>query len=468
LPDFKSADYLLQASSWRFLEDVYRGDRAWADYQEDGSKKPNKRSRLYLPQELGEDDSEYAYRFQNSSFSDKFGQAVRDYVGLVFNNGLRLLDVPPQILSAWTNLDGNGLNGNRLLATLALKALRRGHTFSLIDFPALDESIRSLADQQGRYPFWSDISPLQVLNWRFYQQGQRQMLSQVSIQVDRFSSVGRYGEQRETRFLTLQPGYFEVHVISSDRNRRRSAELLENGPMGRRRNGRLIPFDHIPFRCIYGGDRQGFFTSNPTLLTLADLNIEHYQIKSDHRQKMHRCCFPQAVRVGGQGEDLILGPGTIVDVPIGGAFAWAEPRADSLDRSRQQLLDIEAAMDFLGIDYVVKPSDRQAAATTEVQAAKVESKLYLFASDFAQGVTECLSDHAAYLGLPSGGRVELNTKFFERTGSDPQLLQVYLQMKQEGVLDRTQLLRLARDRNFIPATFDVDGASKNGETIETG
>ncbi len=65
-----------------------------------------------------------------------------------------------------------------------------------------------------------------------------------------------------------------------------------SGIMGRRERGQIVPFDHIPLVCLYGGDRGGFFQSNPTLFSLAKLNLIHYQVTSDHRQKMHYCCFP--------------------------------------------------------------------------------------------------------------------------------------------------------------------------------
>lgn len=456
-PKYQCRAYQQQAPDWRFLEDVYQGVSAWSDCTETGGIKPNSRSQNYLPQEPGEDAEDYAYRLRSSPFDDKFAQAIRDYVGLIFSNGLRLVDVPQPIMDAWDNLDGHGGNGNRVLSRLAMRSLRRGHTFCLVDYPGNDPTIKTLADSlaRGRSPFWVEVSPLQVLNWRFAQSGNQHVLQQVTIQVEHVEPAGLYGETFETRYLVLKPGRWELYRIEVSQREKRVElpKLIASGRIGRLRRGRFVELDHIPLRCIYGGDRVGHFMSNPTLLTLARLNITHYQVSSDHRQKMHRCCFPQAVRVGGQGEDLVLGPKVIVDVPIGGSFGWAEPRSDSLDKSRQEVADLEQKMDFLGADYLVKPGDRQAAKTTEVQATKVESELYLFASDFAAGITDCLTSHAAYLGLDHGGRVEVNTKFFESMASDPNLLQAFVLMRQNNDLSRDELRRLARDRNFFPKNF---------------
>ena len=173
---------------------------------------------------------------------------------------------------------------------------------------------------------------------------------------------------------------------------------------------------------------------------------------------MHTCCFPQPVRVGGDGSPIKLGYNVAVDVPIGGSFGFSEPNANSLAMSRQEVQDLEAEMDFLGADYLVKPGDRQAAQTSIIQATKIESELYLFASDFAAGLTDCLQVHAAYLGLSGGGRAELNTKFFEQISSDPQLLMAFLQMRERGDLSREQLLALAQQKRYFPENFlDMNG-----------
>jgi hypothetical protein len=118
--------------------------------------------------------------------------------------------------------------------------------------------------------------------------------------------------------------------------------------------------------------------------------------------------------------------------------------------SRIEVKDIETAMDFLGADYLVKPTDRQAASTTMVQAKKIESQLYLFASDCATGITECLRRHAQWLGLDYGGTATLETKFFDNLASDPQLLLAYTRLRELGDLSTKELRQLATAANFFP------------------
>ena len=462
VPDSPQIDYLCKAYRqqlpvWELLDAIYAGDRAWLDYKADGTISPKANAKRFLPQLPGESNNEYHQRLVMSHFSDKFAKTCRDFMGLVFSHGVRLVDVPKEILDHWESLDGIGTRGDRLCAHLGVQALRLGHTFCLVDYPQQDDSVVSLADaiNARRHPYWQPYSNQQVINWRYRRVNGRNVLAMAIIRYSQTLPQGPYGETDQDFYLKLTPGRFDTYLLERDRSGNAIEHHLpeRSGIMGRRERGQIVPFDHIPLVCLYGGDRGGFFQSNPTLFSLAKLNLIHYQVTSDHRQKMHYCCFPSPVRTGGQGEDMTLGPRRIVDVPLGGSFNWVEPNSQSLAMSRLDIKDIEQEMDFLGADYLIKPGDRQAALTSQIGAKKIESELYLFASDFATGITECLRHHAYWLGLPYGGHAELETKFFDNLAADPQLLLAYSRLKELEVIDSGELRELAQKTKFFPETF---------------
>jgi hypothetical protein len=445
---------------WELLADVYQGRSAWIDYRPDGSLHPTRKSRRYLPQLPGETSEEYRDRLLTSHFADRFSRTVRDFVGLVFKNGVNLTGVPDAILEHWDNLGGPGLGGDRLCGLLGLHALQYGHGFALVDFPEHDPSIESHADAlaRGRSPYWRRIDPRDIISWRYSTRSGVQRLEQVVIRQSEIAPAGEYGEASQTTYLRLRPGTFDTFALVKERGQKPRAVRIPDrcGRMGHRRRGMFYPLPEVPLVCLYGGDRTGYFESNPTLLSLAELSLVHYQVSSDHRQKMHYCCFPTPVRVGGQGEDITLGPRRLMDVPLGGSFGWSEPNSQSLAMSRIELADISRQLDFLGLEYLAKPSDRQAAMTSVIAAQKIESSLYLFAADFAAGLTDCLRFHARWLGLDDGGRAELDTKFFENVAIDPQMLLAYLRMRELGDLTSPELRKLASAGRYIPDTVTLE------------
>jgi hypothetical protein len=468
LPDFQCAAYRRQLPQWQRLDDLFTGSSAWTN-QADGRITPNDRTPLYLPRFAKEHSKDYEARLVRTPYSDRFAQAIKDFVGLIFHNDLRFSEeFPPILQEHFTSVDGEGTNAVVLFSQMAIACMRRGHTFVMVDCPNSNHP-STLASQKAIRPYWVHIHPQQVLSWRSVVYQGKRHLTQVVIQQTQMVPAGAFGEQEVKSYLVLRPGRYDTYTIAVEPNsstRHLVHHPERSGIHGIIRNGKVEPFKMIPLACIYGGLKTGLFESEPPLNTLADLNLTHYQMYSDHLSKIHYCCFPTPVRVGMMAEedDLILGPGVTVDVPPGGAFLWAEPSATSIAESRKEIEALELAMDFLGTQFLVKPSDRQAAMVSLVQAAKVESTLDLFARSFAQGINQALTLHAAYLDI-APGTISLDTSFFQQNNTDTNLLHAFTTLYDrllaypEGA--RRSLLNLAQRRGFIPPEIDIDAELLN-------
>lgn len=462
LPDYQCAAHRRMAPLWRFLDDIYQGSEAWVTRSPDGTIAPNAKTQNYLPRFSKEHSKDYQARLIRTPYSDRFASALRDFVGLIFHNDLRFSEnFAPVISEHLSNLDQSGSSAVVLLSQMALAAMRRGHTFAMIDCPNYTQRQPTLADSQTIRPYWVHVEAPQVLSWRSQVLNGKRVLTQVVIRNVELVADGAFGEREETFYLVLTPGRYDTYTIAvdpNDKSKRRAVYHPDrSGVHGIVRNGAIVPFGFIPLVCFYGGLQTGFFESLPPLKTLADLNLTHYQLYSDHLTKIHSCCYPQAVAPGLDDEDITLGPGTVLRPPLGGAFLWVEPSAGSIAQSRLEIEALEVSMDFLGTQYLVKPSDRQAAMVSMVQAAKVESSLELFARAFEQGINEAIAIHAAYLGVSEAGTVRLDTKFFQQSNSDPNLLQSYLNMFDRLLAlppaARRPMLEIAKRRGYLP---DID------------
>lgn len=437
LPDFECDGYRSQLPTWRYLSHLYQGSTAWIEYLPDGSIRPTKLSQRYLPQFLKEHDKDYAARLARSPYVDRFATAIRDFVGLIFHQGLDWSDgeLPPYL----DNLDNRGNSAIVVFSRLAIEAMKSGHTFALVT-------------AAGGRPYVVPIAVEQVKDWATAIRDGVEVLERCTVEFRHSSG--------QISYLVLSPGRYDYYTIAESKDSSGQVQRTavyhadRSGQFGVTRSGVLEPFDFIPLVCLYGGTQTGFFRSLPPLKSLADLNLAHYQLYSDHLNKIRLCCFPVPVRAGTMGDqdELVLSPSVTVDLPPGGSFFWAEPNAGSIELSRREIEAIESAMDFLGLQYLVKPSDRQAAMVSMVQAAKVESSLELFVRSFVQGLNQVVAIYCRYLGLlPS--QLGLNTKFHLDQTADPALLQAYVQVVQAlaNLPDdlRLYLLDLLRSRGFL-------------------
>ncbi|MGB3495305.1 MAG: DUF4055 domain-containing protein [Elainellaceae cyanobacterium] len=475
-PDFQCGSYRSQLGRWRYLDAVYRGRDAWTERSPDGRIQPNDLTRFYLPQAPRERAENYSARVCGTAFLDKYAQAIKDFVGLIFSNGVRFIDVPDQVLECLGE-------PKTFLMGRAIASMRRGHSLVLVDAPVAPG--RSLLDAATVRPRCVPIDNYQVLNWRYTVVGDRKVLTQATIKESSIVIDGAFGEREDVTYLVLTPGrYDRFRIIERGSamlgvSEKRELQYLpeRSGNMGYWSMGQFVPLGFVPLFGLRGGqdedDNPDPLVSTAPLMSLADLNVVHYQVSSDHLNKIKKTCRPVYVRVGAMGDEdeLVISSDTTVDVPPGGGFMIVEPQANSIVQSRAELEAIESLMDFLGASFMVKPSDRQAAMVSLIQVSKVESGLTLFASSFVDGVNQILMSIGLYLGLAPQqcGRVELETKFFQQAGVDGNLLTAYTgffesltRMPSENA---AILLRLLEARGYLSDRTTADDIMKNLSTL---
>ena len=114
---------------------------------------------------------------------------------------------------------------------------------------------------------------------------------------------------------------------------------------------------------------------------LADLSIQHFQMRSDLSELLHKCAMPVPVRKGapigpdGRPAPLILGPNTAVDLSAdSGDFFFAEPTGKSLERHQQEIQHIEALMDRSSLNFLYG-ANVKTATEASLRASQVASSV---------------------------------------------------------------------------------------------
>ena len=81
----------------------------------------------------------------------------------------------------------------------------------------------------------------------------------------------------------------------------------------------------------FGATGSRFGVGAVPLAGLADLSIQHFQLRSDLAELIHKLSMPVPVRKGastdalGRPAPLTIGPNSAIDLPVEGDFFFAEP-----------------------------------------------------------------------------------------------------------------------------------------------
>lgn len=448
-----SLEYQALAPQWRYLSDIYYG--AWMSRDESGEIPITDASEIYLRREPDQSDETYGNRLNTSPYDDRFGQAVRKFVNLIFRNGLTLREIPMLIEPHLRTIGSDHSSLYEFARRVAISALRDGHTFIYITYPPSNNAIRSLADQQnaGRRPYWVHYQALDLVRWKVdYSSIYPVLTLAVLREIAAVDTVD--GEELRQRFRILRPGSWQLveEVFHTDRmgQRQVSYETIGSGSTS---------LSVIPLVPVYGGLREGYLASRPPLLAMADLNLAHYRVRSDHLRKLHLCCIPVPELRDAMADDanLTISPESVVLIrDPNGSFQWREPLATSIEQSRLEVATIEANMDLLSASYLNNPSDRQSATATLLQGIDLESNLYATASQLSQGLTDALGIHAQYMRLSSGGFVGFDVNVIPTTGTDSQLLLAVSKLAMSDIISKRTLIEVLKRLEFLPPDLDTD------------
>lgn len=425
---------------WEYLWDMFCGTDNWLYRLTGGDVILGDKVRVYLPSEANEPDDAYRSRVLMSLFDRRFARSVRIYTDLVMHD--YFLDVVKGSTFDPANVDRNGTPFYNFWAEVAINALVFGHTFVLVDKdPGIYNS--ELERRQRGKPYLVSYTPLDLINWRVDEKGVQLAVFRETV----VRAAGVFGEQSVVRYRVLRPGVWQLWEGEQG-----ALQLVASGQM-----------KGIPLVAIYS-HQVGPFMSDPPLKTLADLNLAHYQLNSDHRQKLHKCCLPTPVRTGTmtQGTDLVLGPNTFVDLPDGGSFAWAEPQALSLGESRRDIESIERTIDLYGLDYLSKGiasgGSRATALETGISAAPAEATLSGFARRFEHGIQQVLNLWAA-MAVEPPSMIQLSGKL-KTQKMDPQLLIMYVKLAESDGITKRTLLGMLKEQDYLPKDFDIEAELK--------
>lgn len=469
-PDTQSPAYLRMLARSKKCRDLMIGLEAIRAGGED-----------YLGKFDQESDDSYELRQNLAALSNGFARTVLASVGMLLQQPPELGDdMPAQLKDLAENIDLAGTHLDVFAWNLFLWAIIDGRAGILVDYqratdPGVDRSKAShaatLAIAEGKEldasderalglrPYWVLFqSPDIFLALRESVNG-TQVLTLLVLREAVSRRVGRFGVAPVTKFRvyarTGNAITFEVWETTPGDPTGVLHEIEKPTPM---RN-----VSEIPFSLFVAGQTIAPGEVKPCLLDLAELNIEHHQIKTDIRHLEMLACVPTIVRIGAQKDEdgnypeVVLGPRSTLEAPqmngVAEPIYWLTPPIDVLEPAMKTLANNEAAQGAAGLAFLAP--ETRAAETAEAKRIDAGAQNATLATVGRRGqdaLEAAFGFTGQFIGLKSGS-VTINTDF-ENTVMDAAMVSALGALAANGKLDLETLLTLLEGGRVLPDGTD--------------
>jgi len=392
----------------------------------------------YLVQEPAEPRKAYEARLNRSTYAPIYRDSIRAYAGLL--NRFQLVDVPQSMLDAEKDIDLQGESIQSFYNRCDEKALRDGGVFIMVDMTPESGEVNFLDEQQnGRRPYLIMVERSNVINWSIDYSSGRERVGHVTIRQFRQRQIpGSFGVELDAIYHVLRPNLVQTYRM--EKQGREWRQILE------REVETSIPV--VPL-VWYGATDPHFAHGDLPLNGLAELSIQHFQMRSDLNELLHKCAMPVPVRTGarigpdGKPVPLILGPNTAVDLEVeGGKFEFAEPSGRSLERHQAEISHLESLMDRSSLNFLYG-ANIKTATEASLRASQIASQVAALVRNKSASFNMVMKLWAAYSGemaqlMPESG-IAINDSLINRPLGASEIAQL-VNLYSQGILSKRTVL----------------------------
>lgn len=429
----------------------------------------------YLPKYEEESAKRYAIRLQMTTLLNMTKFTLSNLVGRVFKNPIQFNSDVPDVISGIVedagkkiakkeglveDINGQGDHVQVVAYRWFESGFSKGLSHMLIDMPAVQQRADGVpltkADDAKRKPYWVPIAPENLLFAYSEVVNGKEVLKMVRILEEVTELVG-YNEACVVQIRVLEPGVWTIWRYIEDKKGNKDWYVHDAGTMDiKNSDGEL----YIPLVSFYT-KRKGLMLSDVPLEDLADLNIEHWQSKSDQRSILTAARFPMLAVSGSTGEDdatgkkINIGPYTLLSTPDpNGKYYYVEHTGAAIGAGRQDLRDLEDQMASYGAQFLKKKADIESATARILDSTETISELQAVALNFKDAVEQALKVTADWLKLPSGGSITLDAGLsISLDGTD---LQTLTEARRNRDISRPTYLGELKRRDVLSDDFDPE------------
>lgn len=391
----------------------------------------------YLHKEPAEPAMVYRERLHRSTYTPIYRDSIKSYAGLL--SRFQLADAPPSLESNQGNVDLVGSSIQNFWNRCDELALRDGGVYVMVDMPQGQASNFLDQEQEGRRPYYIIVERKDVINWQVEYTNGRERIQRATVRQLRSVPVEKgFGVKIEPVYYVLKPGTVEQYRL--ERINGKWMQVLESSV---RTSLPIIPL------VWYGASTPRFGQGDLPMNGLAELSIQHFQMRSDLYELLHKCAMPVPVRKGaplnadGKPMPLVLGPNTAVDLPSEGAdFSFAEPSGKSLERHQKEIDHIEQLMDRSGLNFLYGATIKTATEAS-LRASQVASQISALVRNKTSAFNAAMRLWAIYAGefssITTESGIQINDSLINRP-LDPSGIAQMVNLFNAGLLSRETVL----------------------------
>jgi hypothetical protein len=414
-----------------------------------GTDSMRKAGKLYLPKFGAEGDEDYQARLHSSFLFNGLRKTVKDMTGRVFAKPVEIVEGSERLKEFALDINMQGQDLSAFAADVFRDGFIPGISYIMVDAPRREgETTRAQATSQGLRPYMAQLRVEDILGFQTQMFNNVLALSMLRIMEtvtendpeDEFSQINI----PQVRVITRADGVVLVRIYRKDR--RQDWQVVDEYTT----NAEEITV--IPFYA----QRTGFFTAEPVLEDLADVNIAHFQSQSDQRHILHFARVP-ILFASGRGDDeplVISASQAVTSLDPAGTLQWVEHSGAAINAGRQDLQDLAQQMQALGMQLLV--SSHETATGAMLDSTKETSTLSQMADSLKDALEQALEWMAFYAGEPGQNiTVDVNKDFgiVPLTAQEVQVMQNDVQL---GLLSKEAYYAERKRRGFLRPDLDTE------------
>lgn len=397
--------YAAMAEAWHLPDALMEGTEAM-----------RRGGETWLPKDAKERQDAYTERLNRSFCHPGYSSTIRRLASLPFTRpvtvqGLETAD--PRVAAIEEDADYQGSTLTQFARALFEDAANHGLAHILVDYP-VDATGLSAAEERasGLHPYFCHIRAPDLIGWTAEKDPKTGRLRLLDVRIRETYTVRdgwKVEEVPAIRLVTAPVGGTKgMHVLFVRDTKTQKYAVREI---------RQHSFPALPLVTVYTR-RTGYMQGVPPLADLADVNLQHYQSASDQRTILHHTRVPLLTGKGLTQEQiengLVIGANRFVgSTSPDFGLAYVEHGGAAIGAGRQDLMDLRADMEALGMQPLLQRTGDATATAAAIDEARVHADVHAWVVSVADGLADAwrMAASVVDVALPEAFKVEVFSEF---------------------------------------------------------